>query len=233
MPDRRATCFGVVPHEIGARSQPAALAAQSGAGTHLGLAQPPRFATMATTSLRDTQAGTYGDPRQGGAAVRGAFKATQGPGYQLWERTDSRRCITPPIGGISLVEEVWSGEARPYLCGDRPDGPSAFAQLRRSLLASDPDAGLLRPGRAAPMGATAPRFWLGTKGSSLAPRLARISSQRRPSIGTPARSRSWSGRADAAGGALAVEGARERVLRLRCDPVRNFRQLPSTCSSWF
>ena len=217
--------LGVVPHEIGARSPAAALAAQAVLARTWALRNRHRFATDGYHLCADTQCQVYADPRQAGAAVRGAIQATQGqvlsfgnePIHAVYHATN---------GGISAgFEEVWSGEARPYLQA-RPDGPSAFAQRFAVPLPATLLPGLLSQGGSA-YGADHPRFRWQRRltGAQIGQDLARSGG---PSIGTPLRlkvlERGPSGRVVA----LAVEGsAGERVLRL--DAIRRtFRQLPST-----
>ena len=69
----------MVPHEIGAGSPPAALAAQAVLARTWALRNRQRFAVDGYHLCADTQCQVYGDPRQAGAAVRQAVSATAAP----------------------------------------------------------------------------------------------------------------------------------------------------------
>jgi SpoIID/LytB domain protein len=69
---------GVVPHEIGAGSPAAALAAQAVLARTWALRNQHRFAVDGYHLCADTQCQVYADPRQAGTAVRQAIRTTSG-----------------------------------------------------------------------------------------------------------------------------------------------------------
>ena len=116
--------LGVVPHEIGAGSPPAALAAQAVLARTWALRNQERFVVDGYHLCADTQCQVYADPRQAGAAVRQAIAATQ---FQVlsWQGAPIHGVYHATNGGIAAgFEEVWSGVALPYL-RPRVDGPPA------------------------------------------------------------------------------------------------------------
>ena len=118
--------LGVVPHEIGSGSPAAALAAQAVLARTWALRNQERFVVDGYHLCADTQCQVYADPRQAGAAVRQAIAATQ---YQVlsWQGAPIHGVYHATNGGIAAgFEEVWSGDALPYL-RPRVDGPPAVA----------------------------------------------------------------------------------------------------------
>lgn len=116
--------LGVVPNEIGAGSPMAALAAQAVLARTWALRNQGRFVVDGYHLCADTQCQVYADPRQAGAAVRQAIAATQ---YQVlsWQGAPIHGVYHATNGGIAAgFEEVWIGDALPYL-RPRVDGPPA------------------------------------------------------------------------------------------------------------
>ncbi|MCT0231116.1 SpoIID/LytB domain-containing protein [Synechococcus sp. CS-1324] len=216
--------LGVVPHEIGAASPAAALAAQAVLARTWALRNRHRFATDGYHLCADTQCQVYADPRQAGAAVSRAIQATRGR-VLSWKGEPIHAVYHATNGGISAgFEEVWSGVALPYLQA-RPDGPAGFARRFTVPLAAPLLPTLLSQGGQA-YGADHPRFrW---QRLLSAERIRADLDRAGAGVGLPLRlkvlERGPSGRVVA----LAIQGSTgERVLRL--DAIRRtFRQLPST-----
>ena len=216
--------LGVVPHEIGAGSPAAALAAQAVLARTWALRNRHRFAIDGYHLCADTQCQVYADPRLAGAAVGRAIQGTAGQ-VLTWRGEPIQAVYHATNGGVSAgFEEVWSGSPLPYLQA-RPDGPAAFARrFAVPLLAARLPQLLSQGGEA--YGSAHPRFrWtLLLTADQIRADLARAGAD----VGTPRAlkvlERGPSGRVLA----LAVEGSGgERVLRL--DAIRRtFRQLPST-----
>jgi SpoIID/LytB domain protein len=101
---------GVVPHEIGAGSPAAALEAQ---------------AVLARTwALANTQCQVYSDPRQAGASVRQAIKATAGQVLQ-WQGSPISAVYHASNGGVMAgVNEAWAMPSVPYLRSQADGGKS-------------------------------------------------------------------------------------------------------------
>ena len=216
--------LGVVPHEIGAGSPAAALAAQAVLARTWALRNRHRFAIDGYHLCADTQCQVYGDPRLAGGAVSRAIQATRGQ-VLSWKGEPIHAVYHATNGGISAgFEEVWSGSALPYLQA-RPDGPAAFAKRFAVPLPAPLLPKLLDQGGQA-YGAGHPRFrW---QRLLTAARIREDLDRAGVGVGTPlglkVLERGQSGRVLA----LAVQGSGgERVLRL--DAIRRtFRQLPST-----
>jgi SpoIID/LytB domain protein len=122
---------GVVPHEIGAGSPPAALAAQAVLARTWALRNIRRFAVDGYHLCADTQCQVYADPRHAGAAVEQAIASTR---HQVlaWQGEPIHAVYHATNGGVSAgFEEVWSGTSLPYL-QPRVDGSPAV-QARFTL----------------------------------------------------------------------------------------------------
>jgi SpoIID/LytB domain protein len=216
--------LGVVPHEIGAGSPPAALAVQAILARTWALRNSHRYDVDGYHLCSDTQCQVYDDPRQAGDAVRRAVAATRGQ-VLSWQGRPIHAVYHASNGGISAgFDEVWSGPPLPYLQA-RPDGPAAFAQRFPVPLAPGSLPELLRNGSGA-YGAGHPLFrWT----RQLDEARIRQSLEKGPGgVGQPLElkvlERGPSGRVLA----LAVVGSSgQRVLR-RDAIRRTFRQLPST-----
>ena len=215
---------GVVPHEIGAGSPAAALAAQAVLARTWAVRNQTRFRADGYHLCADTQCQVYSDPAVASPAVRQAIASNRGrvlaaadqPIHAVYHASN---------GGVAAgLEEAWEVEPVPYL---KPfaDGDSAF--VARTALPVAPAAlpALLNQPRGA-NGADHPLFrWqrvltagsiqaaLGARGLSAGvPRELRV------------RERGASGRALT----LEIVGT-EGTVSLRRDAIRRtFRQLPST-----
>lgn len=147
---------GVLPHEIGAGSPPAALEAQAVLARTWALRNRGRYRVDGFHLCADIQCQVYGDPRQAGAAERRAIQLTRHQ-VLVWGGIPIHAVYHASNGGVSAgFEEVWSGEPLPYL-QPMVDGP---AEVRRRFplpLEADQVGALLREGDAT-HGADHPRF---------------------------------------------------------------------------
>ena len=215
---------GVVPHEIGAGSPPAALAAQAVLARTWAVRNRHRFVVDGYHLCADTQCQVYKDPRHAGAGVRQAIAATRGQ-VLAWRGEPIHAVYHASNGGVSAgFEEAWSGPSRPYL-RVALDGPTAFTSRWTLPLATDGVGRLLRNGQAA-YGSDHPSFRWQRRLSPAA--VAKALAGDGPPLGAVRRlevaERGASGRVVA----LRIVGATgTRVLR-RDAIRRTFRQLPST-----
>jgi SpoIID/LytB domain protein len=220
--------LGVVPHEIGAGSPPAALAAQAVLARTWALRNQGRYSVDGYHLCSDTQCQVYGDPGHAGAAVRQAVAATR---LQLlsWQAEPIHAVYHATNGGVAAgFEEVWSGAPLPYL-QPRLDGLAALQQ--RFLIPLAPgQVGSLLATRTGLYGASHPRFrW---SRSLDAAQIAATVRPLAPNLGTPTRlavlERGPSGRVLA----LQIQGSRGGAggsVVLRRDAIRrHLRSLPST-----
>jgi peptidoglycan hydrolase-like amidase len=130
---------GVVPHEIGAGSPAAALAAQAVLARTWAVRNQHRFAVDGYHLCADTQCQVYSDPRQAGAAARSAIASTRHR-VLAWQGQPIHAVYHATNGGMAAgFEEVWSGEPLPYLKAF-PDGPPAFAKRFALPLSLEPPA---------------------------------------------------------------------------------------------
>ena len=107
--------LGVVPHEIGAGSPPAALAAQAVLARTWALRNRARFEVDGYHLCADTQCQVYGDPRQAGAAVRRAVASTAGR-VLAWRSQPIHAVYHASNGGVAADEdEAWPLPELPYL----------------------------------------------------------------------------------------------------------------------
>jgi len=215
---------GVVPHEIGAGSPPAALAAQAVLARTWALRNRHRFAVDGYHLCSDTQCQVYSDPRQAGTAVRQAVSRTAGkvlaqngePIHAVYHASN---------GGVSADEdEAWPlpelGYLQPSLDLDGPPPQGLTLPLDAR------EVGTLLGRRSGVVGATHPLFrWrrqldqaslrkgLGARAVSLGSPLKPVVLERGPS-GRVVR--------------LAIEGPGGRVVLERDAIRRTYRQLPST-----
>ena len=220
--------LGVVPHEIGAGSPPAALAAQAVLARTWALRNQARYAVDGYHLCSDTQCQVYGDPGQAGPAVRQAVAATR---HQVlsWQGEPIHAVYHATNGGVSTgFEEVWDGASLPYL-QPRLDGTAALQQ--RFLIPLAPgQVGSLLATTAGLYGADHPRFrW---SRSLDAAQIAAAVRPLAPQLGTPQRlavlERGPSGRVLA----LQIQGSGSgpgSSVVLRRDAIRrHLRSLPST-----
>ena len=218
---------GVVPHEIGAGSPPAALAAQAVLARTWAVRNRIRYRVDGYHLCADTQCQVYSDPRQAGAAVRGAIAASRSlvmtaggaPIHAVYHASN---------GGVAAgLEEGWEASPLPYLTAFA-DGDAAFVARTPVPLPAARLPGLLRDGAGA-YGADHPRFRWSRQLS--AARLAEALAARGQGVGAvrglQVLERGPSGRVLA----LQIEGAGGRTV-LRLDAIRRtLRELPSTLFS--
>ncbi|MEY3462528.1 MAG: hypothetical protein RLZZ468_306 [Cyanobacteriota bacterium] len=220
--------LGVVPHEIGAGSPAAALAAQAVLARTWALRNQGRYGVDGYHLCSDTQCQVYGDPGLAGAAVRQALAATR---HQLlsWQGQPIHAVYHATNGGVSAgYTEVWGGAALPYL-QPRTDGLPDLQRRFPQPLAPGHVAQLLAT-RSGFYGVDHPRFrW---SRSLDAAEIAAAVRPLAPSLGTPVRvavlERGPSGRVMA----LQIEGrgpGAGQAVVLRRDAIRrHLRSLPST-----
>ncbi len=214
---------GVVPHEIGAGSPAAALAAQTVLARTWAVSNRHRFAVDGYHLCADTQCQVYSDPRQAGSAVLAAIAATRHR-VLTWENRPIHAVYHASNGGVAAgFEEAWNGAPLPYLKASS-DGPAGFAARFPLPLAPSSLATLLAGGQEA-YGADHPRFRWQRRLTADGVAQALGSAAGVGTIkGLEVRERGPSGRVLA----LAIRGSSgERLLRL--DAIRRtLRTLPST-----
>ena len=221
--------LGVVPHEIGAGAPPAALAAQAVLARTWAVRNQGRFAVDGYHLCADTQCQVYGDPRQAGAAVRRAIEATR---HQVlsWQGAPIHAVYHATNGGIAAgFEEVWSGEALPYL-QPRVDAPAAVQAFVTLPLEPTRLAAALTA-TAGAHGADHPRFrWTRSlDAAQIQQALARSGVAFARPTGLAVLERGPSGRVLALEIQAAGAGGAPQRLVLRRDAIRRtLRQLPST-----
>ena len=218
---------GVVPHEIGAGSPPAALQAQAVLARTWALANSHRFAIDGYHLCSDTQCQVYSDPRQASASVREAIRATSGEVLR-WEGQPIHAVYHATNGGISAsAEEAWAMDPLPYV-RVQPDGSQAWRDATGLPLQSAESLRSLLQRRDGAYGAGHPRFrWTRSySAGQLAQALAAAGKGNALPTKVSVQDRGPSGRVLA----LAIErdgGAPAVVLRL--DAIRRtLRRLPST-----
>ncbi|MEB3333769.1 MAG: SpoIID/LytB domain-containing protein [Cyanobacteriota bacterium] len=215
---------GVVPHEIGAGSPAAALAAQAVLARTWAVRNLGRYRADGYHLCADTQCQVYSDPGQATPSVRQAIASSRGQVLAAAEQP-IHAVYHASNGGVAAgLEEAWDVEPVPYL---RPfaDGSAAFVGRHPIPIGAGTLPELLSHGQGA-YGADHPLFrWqrtltagginaaLGARGLSVgAPRTLKVLE------------RGASGRVVA----LEISGASSTVV-LRRDAIRRtLRQLPST-----
>jgi SpoIID/LytB domain protein len=215
---------GVVPHEIGAGSPAAALAAQAVLARTWALRNRHRFEVDGYHLCSDTQCQVYSDPRQAGSAVRQAVSRTAG--QVLAQNGEPIHAVYHASnGGVSADEdEAWPLPELGYLEPSLDLDGASVQGLTLPLDAQEVAALLAR--RSGVVGATHPLFrWrrqldqvslrkgLGARAASLGSPLKPVVLERGPS-GRVVR--------------LAIEGPGGRVVLERDAIRRTYRQLPST-----
>ena len=107
--------LGVLPHEIGASSPPAALAAQAVLARTWALANSKRFEIDGYHLCSDTQCQVYKNPEKANKAVALAISDTSGKVLK-WNGKPINAVYHATNGGISAAgHEAWSMSAVPYL----------------------------------------------------------------------------------------------------------------------
>ena len=216
---------GVVPHEIGAGSPAAALAAQAVLARTWALRNQHRFLIDGYHLCSDTQCQVYSDPRQAGAAVRQAVSRTAGRVLAA-EGQPIHAVYHASNGGVSADEdEAWPLPELRYLepALDLRTTPPQGVSLP---IDSDQEVALLLALRGGVVGASHPLFrWRrqldqGSLRQGLGARAAALGSPLKPVV----LERGPSGRVVR----LAIEGPKGRVVLQRDAIRRTYRQLPST-----
>ncbi len=140
---------GVVPHEIGARSPEAALAAQAVLARTWAFANSHRFKVDGYNLCSDTQCQVYKDPSKANQRIQTAIDKTAGK-ILTWNQKPINTVYHATNGGVmASVDEAWSIDQVPYL-QTRLDGPKQWAsevdlplsneKYLKSFLASDTEA---------------------------------------------------------------------------------------------
>jgi SpoIID/LytB domain protein len=217
--------LGVVPHEIGAGSPPAALAAQAVLARTWALRNRFRFAVDGYHLCADTQCQVYSDPRDAGAAVRQAVRATAGqvltaqgePIHAVYHASN---------GGVSADEdEAWPLPELSYL-EPALDLRGAAPQGLAVPIDSNAELNQLLALRGEVVGAAHPLFRWSRQLSQAS--LSKGLGARSAALGSPLKpvvlERGPSGRVVK----LAIEGPGGRVVLDRDAIRRTYRQLPST-----
>ncbi len=215
---------GVVPHEIGAGSPPAALGAQAVLARTWAVRNRGRYQADGYHLCADTQCQVYSDPGLASSAVRQAIAGSRG--QVLAQRDEPIHAVYHASnGGVAAgLEEAWSVDPVPYL---RPfaDGIPAFQERTPLPISSKTLPALVRNGQGA-YGADHPLFrWQRTLTSA---GINAALGARGLNVGTPRSikvlERGPSGRVVA----LEIIGSKTTVV-LRRDAIRRtLRQLPST-----
>ena len=216
---------GVVPHEIGAGSPPAALAAQAVLARTWALRNRHRFAVDGYHLCADTQCQVYSDPRQAGPAVRRAISSTAGQVLAV-QGEPIHAVYHASNGGVSADEdEAWPLPELRYLepALDLRMAPPAGVSLP---IDSTQELALLLARRSGVVGAAHPLFrW---RRQLTQASLRQGLGARAAGLGTPLKpvvlERGPSGRVVR----LAIEGPAGRVVLERDAIRRTYRQLPST-----
>ena len=148
---------GVVPHEIGAGSPPAALEAQTVLARTWALANRHRFRIDGYHLCSDTQCQVYSDPRQAGPAVRQAITATQGR-LLSWQDKPISAVYHASNGGVMAAgPEAWAMDAQPYLRAEA-DGDAVWRQRHGLPLDQRSAVASLLAQRQGAYGSAHPRF---------------------------------------------------------------------------
>ena len=215
---------GVVPHEIGAGSPPAALGAQAVLARTWAIRNRGRYQADGYHLCADTQCQVYSDPGLASPAVRQAIAGSRG---QVLTQADEpiHAVYHATNGGVAAgLEEAWSVDPVPYL---RPfaDGLPAFQERTPLPISSITLPALIRNGQGA-YGADHPLFrWQRTLTSAGINAALGASGL---SVGTPRSLKVLERGASGRVVALEIIGSKTTVV-LRRDAIRRtLRQLPST-----
>ncbi len=118
---------GVVPHEIGASSPKAALAAQAVLARTWALANSHRFKVDGYNLCSDTQCQVYKNPSKVNQNIKTAIKKTAGK-ILTWDQKPINTVYHATNGGVmASVDEAWSINQVPYL-QMRLDGPKQWTR---------------------------------------------------------------------------------------------------------
>ncbi len=118
---------GVVPHEIGASSPEAALAAQAVLARTWALANSHRFKVDGYNLCSDTQCQVYKDPSKANEKIKTAIKKTAGK-FLIWNKKPINTVYHATNGGVmASMDESWAINPVPYL-QTRLDGPKYWSR---------------------------------------------------------------------------------------------------------
>jgi SpoIID/LytB domain protein len=215
---------GVVPHEIGAGSPPAALAAQAVLARTWAVRNLGRFRADGYHLCADTQCQVYSDPAQATPGVRQAIAISRGQVLASAEQP-IHAVYHASNGGVAAgLEEAWDVDPVPYL---RPfaDGSSDFAGRVAIPMTAEALPALLRHGQGA-YGVDHPLFrWQRTLTAGA---INTALAARGLSVGAPRSLRVVERGASGRAVALEIAGTKTTLV-LRRDAIRRtLRQLPST-----
>ena len=219
---------GVVPHEIGAGSPAAALAAQAVLARTWALANRHRFRVDGYHLCSDTQCQVYSDPRQASQPVRQAIAATSGQVLSVQGQPINAVYHASNGGVMAAGEEAWAMAPVSYLQAGI-DGSAAWRDRFVLPLHTNAAVGLLLNARDGAHGSGHPRFrWTRTITTN---QLAQQVQSLAPNLSQPLQlkvlERGVSGRVLA----LEIAGSEPQQpgVVLRLDAIRrSLRQLPST-----
>ncbi len=219
---------GVVPHEIGASSPEAALAAQAVLARTWALANSHRFKVDGYNVCSDTQCQVYRDPSKANKKIKTAIKKTAGK-ILTWNKKPINTVYHATNGGVmASVDEAWSINQVPYL-KMRLDGPRKWTRTVDLPLSNEKHLKSFLFSKSGAFGSDHPLFrWERTvESSQLSKQLnqaQKVSSSFYPKT-LEVVSRGSSGRVTL----LKIDGKTGSRLFLKLDDIRRvIRQLPST-----
>ena len=219
---------GVVPHEIGAGSPAAALAAQAVLARTWALANRHRFRVDGYHLCSDTQCQVYSDPRQASQPVRQAIAATSGQVLSTQGQPINAVYHASNGGVMAAGAEAWAMAPVSYLQAG-VDGSAAWRDRVELPLHTNVAVRLLLNAREGAHGSGHPRFrWTRNITTN---QLAQQVQPLAPNLSQPLQlkvlERGVSGRVVV----LEIAGSdpEQSALVLRLDGIRrSLRQLPST-----
>jgi len=219
---------GVVPHEIGASSPEAALAAQAVLARTWAVANSHRFKVDGYNLCSDTQCQVYKDPSKANQKIKTAIKKTAGK-ILTWNRKPINTVYHATNGGVmASVDEAWSINPVPYL-QMRLDGPKQWARKVDLPLSNEKHLQSFLLSKSEAFGSDHPLFrWERTlKSSQISQQLNQT--QKVSSSFDPQKievvMRGTSGRVTS----LKIDGKTGSEIFLKLDDIRRvLRQLPST-----
>ncbi len=219
---------GVVPHEIGASSPEAALAAQAVLARTWALANSHRFKVDGYNLCSDTQCQVYKNPSKANQKIKMAIKKTAGQ-ILTWNQKPINTVYHATNGGVmASVDEAWSINQVPYL-QMRLDGPKKWTSKVDLPLSNEKYLKSFLFSKSEAFGSDHPLFrWQRTvEASQISKQLnqaQKVSSSFYPNK-IKVISRGRSGRVTS----LKIDGETGSEIFLKLDDIRRvLRQLPST-----
>ncbi len=219
---------GVVPHEIGASSPEAALAAQAVLARTWALANSHRFKVDGYNLCSDTQCQVYKSPANANLKIKTAIKKTAGK-ILTWDKEPINTVYHATNGGVmASVDEAWSINKVPYL-QMRLDGPKRWTRSVDLPLSNEKYLKSFLFSKSEAFGSDHPLFrWERTIDSSQISKqlnqAQKVSSSFYPNK-IEVLSRGSSGRVTS----LKIDGKTGAEIFLQLDDIRRvLRQLPST-----